>query len=291
MKKVLIGCAIVAGVLALTLIGGGVFVASWVKKEMPDMEQLEQSREALVTRHGLRDDYAPSVDGQLRPERIEAFLAVRESLLTTRADIAMRTEALLARAHGDQWDDRGFLQKIGEAFSMARGGLGLFREGMEYLGARTHQLLAVGMGEGEYTYLYGLMVYSWLEWDAIDELGEDWFLEHDMENVPGEFRDEYRRVFLRQLRNLRDALEEKGELSAEEAVVFERVQEVIREARAAPHLFPYQGDALPEHWRSVLEPYRDRLDATLPTTPAEYLVDSIEQLIDEEQQGINIQFD
>jgi hypothetical protein len=290
-KKVLIGCAIVAGILVLTLVGGGVFVASWVKKEMPDFEQVEQSREALVAQHGTREDYAPRLDGLLRPERIEAFLAVRESLMTTRSDIATRTEALFARAHGEQWDDRGLFQKIGDAFSMARGGIGLVREGAGYIGARVDQLLAAGMGEGEYTYLYSLMVYSWLEWDAIEEFGDDWFVEHDMENVPEEFRDEYRRMFVRQLRNQRAALEEKTERSAEEAAMFERVQEVIQKARDTPHRFPYEGEALPEHWRSVLEPYRDRFTATLPTTPAEYLVDSIEQLIDDEQQGVNIQFD
>lgn len=292
MKKVLIGCAIVAGVLALTLIGGGVFVASWVKKEMPDMEQLEQSREALVAQHGPRDDYAPSLDGQLRRERIEAFLAVRESLLTTRADIALRTEALLARAHGDQWGDRSFFQKIGEAFSMARGGIGLFREGMEYIGARAEHLLALGMGEGEYTYLYSLMVYSWLEWDPIEQFGDQWFLDHDMENVPDEFRDEYRRVFVRQVRNQRQALEDKAERTPEEEATFEALQEVVSQARAERHRFPYQGEDFPEAWNTVLEPYRTRFVATLPISPAEYLVDSIEQLVDDEQtQGVNIQFD
>ena len=89
MKKVLIGCAIVVGITVLTLVGGSIFVASWVKSEMPDFEQVEQSRDALLEQYGAREDYEPPLDGQLRPERIELFLAVRESLMTTRADICL----------------------------------------------------------------------------------------------------------------------------------------------------------------------------------------------------------
>ena len=291
-KKVLIGCGIVVGLFVLVLIGGGLFVGRWVKSELPDFEQLEQSRDALLEQYGAREDYAPSLDGQVRPERIEAFLAVRESLLTTRATIATRSEALLARAHDEQWDERSAFEKIGEAFKMARGGIGLFREGMEYIGARADQLLAVGMGEGEYTYLYGLMVYSWLDWDPVGEFGDQWFLDHDMENVPDEFRDEYRRVFVRQLRNQRQALEDKTDRSADEEATFELLEQTVREARTMRGTFPYQGEALPEAWRTTLEPYRARLIATLPRTPTEYLVDSIEQLIDDEEtKGVHVQFE
>ncbi len=289
LKKVLIGCGIVAGLLVLTLIGGSVFVASWVKKEMPDFEQVEKSRDALLDQYGAREDYVPPLDGQLDAERIEVFLAVRESLLTTRTEIASRTDAFFARAKDQDWDNRSFFQKIGEAFNMARGGIGLFREGMEYVGVRAEHLLDEGMGEGEYTYLYSLMVYSWLEWDALEQLGDDWFIEHDMEEVPEEFRTEYRRTFVRQLRNLRNALEEKTDRTAAEDARLAELKEVVRAAREGPGGFPYRGEQFPEAWRMALEPYRERLVATLPTTPAEYLVDSIEQLIDDEQnKGVQI---
>ena len=292
MKKVLIGCAIVAGLFVLTLIGGSVFVASWVKKEMPDFKQVEQSRDALLEQYGARDDYVPPLDGQVRPDRIEVFLAVRESLLTTRSNIAARTDAFFARAHGNQWDDRNFFEKMGEALNMARGGMGLFREGMEYVGVRANHLIAAGMGEGEYAYLYSLMVYSWLEWEPMEELGDDWFIEHDMESVPEDFRTEYRRIVVRQLRNLRNALEENTARTSEDEALFEDVKEAVRAAREAPHIFPYQGEAFPKRWAAVLEPYRARFVATLPGTPAEYLVDSIEQLIDDEEtKGVQVHLD
>ena len=143
-KKAFIGCAIVVGLLVVTLTGGGVFVASWVKKEMPDFEQVERSRDAILEQYGSREDYTPDPGGQLRAERIEVFLAVRESLLTTRTDIASRTEAFFARASGNQRDDRSFFEKITKRLRMARGGIGLFREGMEYIGARAEHLLAGG---------------------------------------------------------------------------------------------------------------------------------------------------
>ncbi len=92
-------------------------------------------------------------------------------------------------------------------------------------------------------------------------------------------------MFVRQLRNQRQALEDRSDRTAEEEATFETVQAAVRAARAAPHLFPYQGEDFPEPWSTVLQPYRERFLATLPTTPAEYLVDSIEQMIDDEQTG------
>jgi hypothetical protein len=257
---------------------------------MPDLKQVEDVRRELVERFGTREEFEPDLDAGIRPERIELVLAVRESLLATRAEIAVRTEGFLARTREENWQDRGAFQKILEGLSMARGGLGLFSQGMEYIGERAVHLLDVEMGEGEYTWYYALMTFCWLEWDVRDEIGIEWFEDHDMADVPEQLRDEYRRIVMRQLRNKRRALEKIEQRTEGEDRVLELVDAVLDEARADPDLFPFQ-DRLPQEWIDALEPHRARFMATLPRTPGEYLLDSVEQLIDEDEQGIHIQFE
>ncbi|UCE03103.1 MAG: hypothetical protein JSW67_02605 [Candidatus Latescibacterota bacterium] len=290
MRKFLIGCAIVAGALFLVSVGTGIVLFSWVKREMPDLQQVEDVRRELVERFGTREEFEPDLEAEIRSERIDLVLAVRESLLATRAEIAVRTESFLERTREENWQDRGAFQKILEGLSMARGGLGLFSQGMEYIGERAVHLLDVEMGEGEYTWYYALMTFCWLEWDVRDEIGIEWFEDHDMADVPEQLRDEYRRIVMRQLRNKRRALEKIEERTAADDRVLELVDAVLDEARADPDLFPFQG-RLPQEWIDALEPHRARFVATLPRTPGEYLLDSVEQLIEEDEQGIHIQFD
>ena len=286
MKKVLIGCAIVAGVFLLLSVGGGFVAYYWFKSQMPDMTQVKDARQELAQRFGRRDEYKPDLDGRLRPERIELFVAVRESLLATRAQIALRAQGFIERASAKPPEARGVVDKFRHGIGMARGGFGLFREGTAYVGERARLLRDAGMGDGEYTWLYGLMSFAWLEWDALRELDEDWFAAHDMEEVPEEFLGEYRRLFTRQLRNQRRALEAKTPRTAEEDRALERVQAALA---AGKNGFPFQG-ALPQEWRAVLEPYRARYTATLPHTPGEYLLESVDHLMDEDEGGFNFQF-
>jgi hypothetical protein len=283
-KKVLIGCGIVLGVLFLISVGTTIVLVSWVKREMPDLQHVEDTRRELVELHGPRERYKPDPEAQLVSERIDVFLAVRESLLATRSEIAGRTESFIERTRAERWEGRGVFQNIVEGLSMAKGGVGLFSQGMEYIGARANHLLDAGMGEGEYVWLYCLMTFSWLEWDPYAELGEEWFNAHEMSDVPEQFREEYRRIFMRQLRNQRSALEEIEARSNVEEEALQRVHEALRLAWADRDLFPYEGN-LPPGWVDVLEPFRERFIATLPRTPGAYLLDSVEQLIDEDQRG------
>lgn len=282
MKKLLIGCGIVALVLLVLSVGGGVVSYYWFRSQMPDMAQVKDARRELGERFGPRDEYAPDLDGRLLPERIELFLAVRESLLASRGGIGARIQSFIESASARPREGRGVVAKIRDGFGLARGGFGLIRLGTEYVGERARKLLDAGMGDGEYTWLYCLMCFSWLEWDPRQALGDAWFDGNDMEQAPEELHDEYRRIFTRQLRNQRRALEDKAPRTADEDQALARVQEALGSARA--ERFPFQG-ALPPEWRDVLEPYRARFTATLPRTPGEYLLESVDHLMEEEEGG------
>ncbi len=289
MKKLLIGCGVAVAALILLFVVAGVISYQWVKGQMPHMDEFKQTRQTLLERFGPRDEYVPALDGVLHPQRVEFFMAVRESLLTTRSEIGGRLEGFIGRAEGRSWEGRSVFQKIVEGLSMARGGVGLFGEATSYVGKRARWLLDTGMGEGEYTYLFCLMAYSWLEWDASRVLDPQWFESHDMADALDEFRVQHRRLFVKQLRNSRRDLEAKTDRSAEENTTLEMVNHALDAARG--NEFPFQG-AMPLAWAAVLEPYRQRFESTLPRAPGEYILESVEQLIDEEEnRGIHIKMD
>jgi hypothetical protein len=252
------------------------------------MDQVQEARNALLERYGEREAFVPDLEGRLRPERIELFVAVRESLIATRSEIGSRLEGFIGRTKGESWEGRSAFQKIIEGMSVAKGGVGLFREATEYIGIRAERLLDAGMGEGEYTYLFCLMTYSWLQWDPAQALDEEWFEAHDMMDAIDEFRSQHRRVFMKQLRNERRDLEDLSERSAAQEKALEQVSRALDEVRGDD--FPYEG-AMPPAWTEALEPFRARFEATLPRAPGEYILESVEQLLDEEEnEGFHIQF-
>src|SRR5262245_5721984 len=100
MKKFLIGCAIVIASFVVLGISSSLGIFYWFKSQMPDMKQVENTRKELIERYGRREDFVPEVT--LRPERIELFLAVRESLLVPRAEIGRRAQTLVEHTKGRQ---------------------------------------------------------------------------------------------------------------------------------------------------------------------------------------------
>jgi hypothetical protein len=272
MKKFLIGCAVVIASFVLLGISSSLGLFFWVKSQMPDMKQVEDARKDLIARYGRRDEFVPEVT--LRPERIELFLAVRESLLASRAEIGQRAQSFVEHTKGREAEAErnGVMGRIVHGVRTARGGFQLFREGAAYVGLRAGKLQTAGMGEGEYSWLYGLMSFAWLQWDPRATFGDAWFDDRDIGALPDDLQAEYRRLFMRQLRNQRRELEDKAKRSPAEERMLERVQQALSSST-----FPFQND-LPAEWAKVLEPYRARFTATLPKTPGEYIVESVDQL-------------
>jgi hypothetical protein len=116
-RKWLAGCGVGCGGLVLVLIVIGVIGSSLL---MNQFDEAIATREELEQRFGEQADYTPPPDGAVGPERLEAFLAVREAAMTACASFT-RTAA----------DFRGMDDR-----------------------ARNGALAAAGMGLGEYTYLY-----------------------------------------------------------------------------------------------------------------------------------------
>jgi hypothetical protein len=155
-KKVsrwLLGCGIGCGVLLFVAIGMFGIGAYYYGELSDGFDRAIEMRGELEEQYGGQDDYTPPPDGVPAPERLEAFLAVRESL----RDYCQRWEATVG--HIDSLDEKeelsaGDLLKV---FSSAWGIAPLLSEFSE---ARNQALLDAGIGLGEYTYLFVLAYYS-----------------------------------------------------------------------------------------------------------------------------------
>lgn len=288
MKKLLIGCGITMAVLVVLIIATSALLVSRFKGAMPDSDHLKEVRSEMVQLYGERDDFTPSLDGELDTVRLGLFLEIHEDLLLSRVEIASGLNEFLELMKGDKDADRSLFEKLKYGFSMFKGGAGLVTQGLTYMGIRSEKLLESGMGEGEYFYLYCLMAFSWLEWEPLDILDAEVIDEFDLEDDIEEMLEEYRRIFERQLRNQRRALKAIDARTPEQERALEQV-EVGLDSRSGR--FPFQGQ-LPTRWLEKLQPYEFRFVDTLPKTPAEMLLDAISLLDEDSGDGvININFD
>lgn len=287
MKKLLLGCGITAAVLVVLIIATSAILVSRFKSAMPDSDHLKSVRTELVDLYGERDDYLPPLDGELDTMRLGLFLEIHEDLLLTRVEIASGLDEFLELMKDDERERNPF-EKIVHGFSMLKGGAGLVTQGLTYMGIRSEKLLESGMGEGEYFYLYCLIAFSYLEWEPLDALDEDVVDDFDIAEDIEEMVREYRRIFERQLRNQRKALQALETRTAEQERALEQVE--VGLANRGDD-FPFQGQ-LPTSWLDKLQPYEFRFVDTLPKTPAEMLLDAI-SLLDEDDGdgGININFE
>ena len=157
-KKWLIGCGIGCGVIILIvviLIASGYF---FIKNIVDEFKDTEAMTEVLTERFGRIPDFCPDPDGTIKAERIEAFLAARETFRPIREEIAKSMEILSQKKDVDDIE----MGKPRSMFTMIRLGFGIIPQAAEFIKTRNEALLEAGMGLGEYYYIYAVAYYSWL---------------------------------------------------------------------------------------------------------------------------------
>ncbi|MFO7607930.1 MAG: hypothetical protein R6X35_01850, partial [Candidatus Krumholzibacteriia bacterium] len=267
-RKWLVGCGIGCGFLILTAGGIGTCGYVGVKKIKDRAERMDQGYEALEAEYGRPEDYVPPADGVVAVGRMEAFLAVRETLAPSRSDLA----AVLVELDSGTEGVAGVLRKIGA-------GVSIVPSLLDFVDERNRALAAEGMGVGEYLYVYGLAYYAWLGKDPAD--GPSFTVsDHSDDGVgfrwdddggdggsddPDEVRHRRSRqirrylneIQVRMLANQRDEARARGldeawlaRLEAEHAAL---------DADQARLMWQ---DGLPEPMADALAPFRDRLEAT-----------------------------
>ena len=256
-SKWLVGCGFVCAVLIVGLGAVGYF---GVRNLVREFDAAESVGREVSSRFGEVEDFTPSADGTIAPERIEAFLEIREVTAPERAEL----EASLGRlAKGAEGSPDGVIGTI-------RSALGMLPLMARYIGRRNHIFLDRGMGPGEYLYLYSVAYYSWLghppedgpPFMLVEETGQAGMRAGDNEAVLAQRGENIRRLLNRQLlpvlENQLAALEGAEETDPgggwREALASE-----VAAMEADPSRLPWQ-DGAPEVIRGSLEPYRERIE-------------------------------
>jgi len=266
--KVLAGCAVGCLLVVVALAGLSWMGYRWAKTAVEAVEEAERAEERLEAEYGSVREFTPPVDGWVAVDRIEAFLAVRELMAPQRTALS-ESVAELAPA-----SDGGTVSGL----RAARAGIGMAPRILEFARARNEALLEVGMGSGEYAWVYWLTYHAWLGHpvgesllnDIMEARSEsDGSMQMHIDGMDTEHAErQLRRDLHAMLRNLERELEaspektELGELVADELVVIDD----------DPRRMPW-ADGLPEVFVAGLGPYRDRLEASYSpaTNPFELL--------------------
>jgi len=266
--KVLAGCGV--GCLLVTVALGGLAWMGyrWAKTAAEVVEAAERAEDRLEAEYGLVREFMPPA-GPVAADRVEAFLAVRELMAPQRTALKESVEALAPAA--------GKGGAVG-GLRAARAGISMAPRILEFAKVRNEALLEVGMGPGEYAWIYWLTYHAWLGHPVGESLLKDimerrsesdgsvqmYFQGMDTENVEWQLR----RDILAMLRNLEQELAADPERTELRDLVTAEIEAIDADS----HRMPWE-DGLPEAFVVGLDPYRDRFEESYSpaTNPFELL--------------------
>lgn len=263
----LLGCGIGCGVvlLVIVLVAGGSFYV--LRDTIRGFRQIEESQSTLVEAHGRIDDFRPRADGRIPPDRMAAFLAVRDTTAATRDEL---TRALNVDMPALQDEGKGGVAKLLQGL---KAGVGFTGAVADYLRERGAAMLAQEMGLGEYLYTYSLVYYVWLGKDpgagptrvnvTVEASRDDntivWGDAHGDWSEPDIRRHRLRQKVRDHLLPMLESQLAADDTSGGAAWRAELAAEVAR-LRADAERMPWQ-DGLPAPLRESLEPHRAQLEA------------------------------
>lgn len=256
----LIGCGVGCLLLllaAIALFAGG---AVWVRGLSSGFTEAVAAREALEEEFGEPSDFTPPPDGSIPPERLEAFLGIREATAEERARIRGFFDNLpLTEEEAQALEDQPALEQLRSVMGITSSALGLAGNIGDFFVARNEAFHEYRMGLGEYAYIYVLAYYSWLGKAPEDGPGDD--------DGRAEFGDAYRRVRRDLIDNLENQLaalpdgdeQAQAQAQAEPGAIRALLEGEIEALRRDRHRILYE-DGLPPAIEAALTPFRRRLE-------------------------------
>jgi hypothetical protein len=269
-SKWLIGCGIGCGVVILLLVFAGVGGYFFVKNIVEGFEETEAITDALTERYGEVKDFCPDPGGAIKPERLEAFLSVRNSMEPAKEALESSINLLSDEEGESQFKEEpspGVLTKIKTGFEI----IPLIAE---FYTRRNQALLDAEMGLGEYYFIYVISYYSWLGKSPGD--GLEYNLVHEDEEEKGVY---WRRRRSENLENRQDVVIKQlhrqilpmmhNQLAELTGIDISPIRDPWRETLAAEieameadrFRLPWQG-GLPDVLEASLKPFRGRLEAS-----------------------------
>lgn len=273
-KKWQMGCGIGCGLLVVILGGVGTCGYMNVRQIINRAEFFNESVRDITAEFGEPGDFVPAADGRIAADRVEAFMAVRDSMAFLRTEVAGLLQQIEIPADGEK--SANILKNI-------QAGLGLVPSSLGMLAERNRALAANGMSVGEYIYLYTLAYYGLLGKSPSDgpsyvftgpsdpdESGLSWQGPRENEDVEKVRRERdhrirrhankiLRQVLANQLSALDATVDEQGDVddAAWRAKLVAETEAMDKEA----YRLPWES-GMPERIRLSLEPFLTQLDAT-----------------------------
>lgn len=253
----LLGCGLgCAGFLVVVILIGawGVFL---VKDTMSGFQEAIETRKTLEDQFGEPSEFTPQADGAILGERMEVFLAVRETTQAHRTNIIDFFKLIpMNDEESQELDDQPFMEKMLSIFKITKSAIGLGADIGHLIDARNRALIDNGMGIGEYSYVYVISYYSWLGHSPSDSPGD----EAQVSGHMGLSQSRIYRELHEMMSNQLDSLPEANE-TEDMGLWRTRLSAEIAEMRKSEDRLPWK-DSIPQKIVESLEPYRDRLAAT-----------------------------
>ena len=261
-----IGCAVVIMLLVFAGVGGFFFVKNIVKV----FEETEAIADTLTERYGGIKDFCPDPGGAIGPERVEAFLSVRNSMEPAKEKLENSVIILSDEERASQFKEKpspGVLTKIKTGFEI----IPLIAE---FYTRRNQALLDAEMGLGEYYFIYAVSYYSWLGKSPGDGLEYNLWREYDekrgvywrrrvSENLEEQQHDVLKQLHRQILPMLKNQLAKltRNDVSPIRDPWRESVAAEIEAMEANRFRLLWQ-DGLPDILEISLKPFRGRLEVS-----------------------------
>ncbi len=206
------------------------------------VREAKRGEQDLNDRFGEFSAFSPAPNGAVAPERIEAFITVRERL---------REPCTRFQEHSDRFEEIGRMEEQGELSSGDildgfKAAVGFGPGFLDLMRTRNSALSDVGMGLGEYSYIYVLAYGDQLS-SLLEEMSRDRL-------IKPRTRRELTQILFNQLST--PAARSGDGMNTELRTA---VQDEIIALDSGIHAFPWQ-DGLPPPLEASIAPFEDRLD-------------------------------
>ena len=118
------------------------------------VQESKRHEQILIERFGWANKYVPTINGSIPPQRIEAFIRVREAVQTNCADYQVILDNIIGLEALETDQEMPSAEKTSKGLDSFKSMFSAAPKMLAFMDARNTTLLTEEMGLGEYIYIY-----------------------------------------------------------------------------------------------------------------------------------------